>query len=140
MESNTTDDPPSSNEAWFNQESSMILHEKSEDIKRGSAVTSNGKGVKGDQEVTDVDNPSAENPQVLMDVNNEATEEKGKDSQILSKNDISPDELNVGNEFVPTGCEVNSPEFNDDQDVEIINAFKQGILFIQYIIYYFTQL
>ena len=130
MESNTTDDPPSSNEAWFNQESSMILHEKAEVIKRGSTVTSNDNGTKANQEVANVENASAKNSQNIMEVNNEATEEKDKDSQIHSKNDISPDELNVGNEFVPTGCEVNSPEFNDDQDVEIINAFKQGILAI----------
>ena len=40
--------------------------------------------------------------------------------------DISPDELDGGNEFVRAGNEINNTEYIDDQDAEIANAFKQG--------------
>ena len=49
----------------------------------------------------------------------------GRDNDL--KNEISPDELDVGNETLPIVTSSMS-EFRDDQDVEIINAFKQGKL------------
>ena len=132
MDTNTTDDPPSSNEAWFNQESSMILHEKVEESKSESTnhkepTEENSNQIEGEVEITDLNNPSNDDSENVRDINIDTIDEPRKNLQIHSKNDISPDELNVGNEFLPTGCDVNSPEFNDDQDVEIINAFKQGI-------------
>ena len=131
MNSNTTEDPPNSNEAWFNQESSMILHEKVDEAKRESTnlkepAAENSNPIEGDAEVTGMNNTSVDDSQNVRDVHTDAIDETSKNSQTHSKNDISPDELNAGNEFLPTGCDVNSPEFNDDQDVEIINAFKQG--------------
>ena len=129
MNSNTTEDPPNSNEAWFNQESSMILHEKVDEAKRESTnleepAAENSNPI--ETEVTGTNNISVGDSQNVRDVHTDAIDETSKNSQTHSKNDISPDELNAGNEFLPTGCDVNSPEFNDDQDVEIINAFKQG--------------
>ena len=132
MDTNTTDDPPSSNEAWFNQESSMILHEKveeskSESTKHKEPTEENSNQIEGEVEITGLNNPSNEDSENVRDINIDTIDEPRKNLQINSKTDISPDELNAGNEFLPTGCDVNSPEFNDDQDVEIINAFKQGI-------------
>jgi hypothetical protein len=131
MDSDTTDVPPNSNEAWFNQESSIILHEKVDDAKREPSnlkepEAKNSNPIEGEAKVIDMNNPSIEDSQSVRDVDIDPIAETSKNSQIHSKNDISPDELNAGNEFLPTGCDVNSPEFNDDQDVEIINAFKQG--------------
>ena len=140
MDSMSTEDPPHSNEEWFNQESSMILNEQ---LEHGKHQSENGK-----ENDTTSDSPKDEtnkneiarsmNADRLSEENVDHKHEMNKDSEVISKGDFSPDELESGsgqvNELVPSGCEMTSPEFNDDQDVEIINAFKQGNLVIVYVV------
>ena len=132
MESTQIEEPPNSNEEWFNQESSMILNEQLEKANNHSKI------VKVKEVVNDNQNDEQENTEMLPSTNIEPSDEDNakdtnnidKESQVKSKIDFSPDELECEsdkmNEQVPSGCEMTSPDFNDDQDVEIINAFKQG--------------
>ena len=134
MESNSTKDPPNSNEAWFNEESSNIMAEKIDSViskvenNHEHQIVIQNPDEEGLEKI-DNENPPFENLQAASDANTVPGDDKAikdKVSQRDMKNDISPDELDIGNQFLPTGCEINSPEFNDDRDVEIINAFKQG--------------
>ena len=47
-------------------------------------------------------------------------------TEIGANLDISPDELDGANELLSAGNDINNPEYIDDQDAEIANAFKQG--------------
>ena len=132
MESTPTEEPPNSNEEWFNQESSMILSEQLEKVNNQSKI------VKVQEGKNDNQNEEQEKTEMLPSTNIEPSDEDNakdtnnidNESQVKSKIDFSPDELECEsdkmNENVPSGCEMTSPDFNDDQDVEIINAFKQG--------------
>lgn len=134
MDSDTTKEPPNSNEDWFNQESDMILTEQLEVVQSESAIhvelqAKEGNSVKQEAKEAINDKSPHEKPQISSAVDCNAADEHDKDVKGLEidlKTDLSPDELDAGNEFLPPGCEINSPEFNDDQEVEIINAFKQG--------------
>ena len=127
MESTPTDEPPHSNEEWFNQESSMILSEQIEQVKLQMT----------NMEVQDSSKEEIEETKLLPSTNTEpSNEDNAKDtnntnneSEVITTADFSPDELESRTVQVnPSGCDMTSPDFNDDQDVEIINAFKQGKL------------
>ena len=127
----SSEEPPNSNEVWFNQESDNILHEtievataqaklqnrmKTADIQSAMPETQDGER----KAVDNIDTPSTIDIAVVDEVVAD-----GRDNDL--KNEISPDELDVGNETLPIVSSSMS-EFRDDQDVEIINAFKQGKL------------
>ena len=131
MDNDKSEEPPNSNEAWFNQESDNILHEtievataqaklqnrmKTADIKSAMPETQDGERNADDNINTPSTIEIATVDEVVAD---------GRDNDL--KNEISPDELDVGNETLPIVSSSMS-EFRDDQDVEIINAFKQGKL------------
>ena len=127
MDSSPTDEPPHSNEEWFNQESSMILSEQIEQVKLQMKS----------MEVQDTPNEEIKENETLPSTNTEpSNEDNAKDtnntnneSEVITTVDFSPDELESRTIQVnPSGCEMTSPDFNDDQDVEIINAFKEGKL------------
>ena len=132
MDSATSEDPPHSNEEWFNQESSMILSEQLLQVKHQS------ENMKDDNTKSDNTNDETDELEITPSMNTEPPNgetidhkvETNKDSEVIPTVDFSPDELETGaghvRELVPSGCEMTSPEFHDDQDVEIINAFKQG--------------
>ena len=131
MDNDKSEEPPNSNEEWFNQESDNILHEtievataqaklqnrmKTTDIKSAMPETQDGDL----NAVDNIDTPSTIDIAAVDEVVAD-----GRDNDL--KNEISPDELDVGNETLPIVSSSMS-EFRDDQDVEIINAFKQGKL------------
>ena len=131
MEASAIEEPPSSNEAWFNQESNMIKNEDYDIPAHGSEKCNEITTTDKDPSETDENTKGAEyllsdNSPNVSDQTPNAVEGKGKLCQINPNNDISPDELDATNEFLPSGCELNPTEFNDDRDVEIIKAFQQG--------------
>ena len=127
MESTPTDEPPNSNEEWFNQESSMILSEQIEQVKHqmeNMEVQDTSKEEIKATEILPSTNTGPSNEDNAKDTNNTNNE-----SEVITTVDFSPDELeNRTIQVNPSGCEMTSPDFNDDQDVEIINAFKEGKL------------
>ena len=131
MDNDKSEEPPNSNEEWFNQESDNILHEtievataqaklqnrmKTADIESAMPETQDG-------ERNAVDNTNTPSTMDIATVDEVVADARDNDL----KNEISPDELDVGNETLPIVSSSMS-EFRDDQDVEIINAFKQGKL------------
>ena len=127
MDSTPTDEPPHSNEEWFNQESSMILSEQIEQVKlqmKNMEVQDTSKEEIKETEILPSTNTEPSNEDNAKDTNNTNNE-----SEVITTVDFSPDELESRTIQVnPSGCEMTSPDFNDDQDVEIINAFKEGKL------------
>ena len=148
MDLSSAKDPPNSNEDWFNQESSVLLNDQTEAAKR--------EGLNHDQHQVTKDNvsmqetleegnpnPAPETLQIsdVVDPDDQGSSSKDKNElEIDIQNDLSPDELDVGNELLPSGSEIVSPEFKDDQEAEIINAFKQGNFIIRDVILYFRYL
>ena len=127
MDVSPTDEPPHSNEEWFNQESSMILSEQIEQVKlqmKSMEVKDISKEEIKENEALPSTNTEPSNEDNAKDTNNTNNE-----SEVITTVDFSPDELETRTIQVnPSGCEMTSPDFNDDQDVEIINAFKEGKL------------
>ena len=131
MDNDKSEEPPNCNEAWFNQESDNILHETIEVATAQAKLQNRMKTVDiesamsetQDRERNTVDNITTTSTIDIAPVDQVVAD--GRDNDL--KNEISPDELDVGNETLPIVSSSMS-EFRDDQDVEIINAFKQGKL------------
>ena len=127
MDSTSTDEPPHSNGEWFNQESSMILSEQIEQVKLQMTKMEVQDSLK--EEIQETKLLPSTNTEPSNEDNAKDTNNTNNESEWITTVDFSPDELESRTIQVnPSGCDMTSPDFNDDQDVEIINAFKQGKL------------